>query len=52
VSLPTRELDRVYAALTAEGVEMAMPPTRVFSNTSVALIKDPDGNLIELIEHS
>lgn len=49
--LATRDLAQTYAALTAAGVEFLSTPTKgVGGMADVAVCRDPDGTLIELVE--
>ncbi|MEM7218050.1 MAG: VOC family protein [Pseudomonadota bacterium] len=49
--LATRNLAQDYAALVAAGVEFVSPPTEgVGGMAHIAICRDPDGTLIELIE--
>jgi catechol 2,3-dioxygenase-like lactoylglutathione lyase family enzyme len=50
LSFTIRDLGRVCAVLEQSGVELTMPATQVLPDTRVAMIKDPDGNIIELVE--
>ena len=50
MSFPIRDLDHACAALERESVQFAVAPRQALPNTRLALIKDPDGNLVELIE--
>ncbi|NNL85870.1 MAG: VOC family protein, partial [Myxococcales bacterium] len=49
--LLTRELDAVYERLRADGVEFPRPPQAGKDGmANLAICKDPDGTLIELLE--
>jgi uncharacterized glyoxalase superfamily protein PhnB len=39
------DIDAAYLELTAKGVEFEMPPTRQPWGGTLALVKDPDGNV-------
>jgi catechol 2,3-dioxygenase-like lactoylglutathione lyase family enzyme len=51
LSFTIRDLDGVCSVLAAKGVEFTMPATQVLPDTRVAMVKDPDGNIIEFVEH-
>ena len=46
------DLSRVCTVLKEKGVEFTMPETQVLSDTRIAMVKDPDGNIIELNERT
>src|SRR5262245_31707151 len=50
LSFEIRDLNGVCAVLTEKGVEFTMPETQVLPDTRIAMVKDPDGNIIELNE--
>jgi catechol 2,3-dioxygenase-like lactoylglutathione lyase family enzyme len=50
LSFTIRDLGGVCAVLAGKGVEFTMPVTQVLPGTRIAMIKDPDGNIIELLE--
>lgn len=50
LSFATRELESVCEALVRAGVRLVMPVTQVLPDTRVAMVEDPDGNVIELYE--
>jgi catechol 2,3-dioxygenase-like lactoylglutathione lyase family enzyme len=52
LSFEIRGLSDVCAVLRAKGVEFTMPETQVLPDTRIAMLKDPDGNIIELVERS
>ena len=50
ICLSTNDLDAVYAELSAKGVEFLTPPEAMQdAMAKVAVCRDPDGTLIELI---
>jgi catechol 2,3-dioxygenase-like lactoylglutathione lyase family enzyme len=48
-SMDVRHLERWYADLTAKGVECLTPPEKSPRGHSFFFVRDPDGNLIELM---
>jgi catechol 2,3-dioxygenase-like lactoylglutathione lyase family enzyme len=51
LSFPIRNLSGVCTVLKEKGVEFTMPETQVLPDTRIAMVKDPDGNIIEFSEH-
>ena len=45
----TDDVDRSFAALTAAGVPALQPPHDTGNNNRNALLRDPDGNLVEIV---
>jgi len=43
-------LDEVIARLEAENIEFTRPKTEVRPGTTIAMVKDPDGNIVEFVE--
>jgi catechol 2,3-dioxygenase-like lactoylglutathione lyase family enzyme len=52
VSFVVRGLADVCATLKAQGVEFTVAETQVLPDTRIAMVKDPDGNIIEFVEHT
>jgi len=53
IAFETPDIDAKVAELRAHGVTIAMEPFSLQGSSSkIAFIKDPDGNWLELIEHS
>jgi catechol 2,3-dioxygenase-like lactoylglutathione lyase family enzyme len=50
LSFVIRDLDRVCTELREKRVEFTMPETQVLPDTRIAMVKDPDGNIIEFNE--
>ena len=44
----TDDVDRAYSELVAAGVPVLQPPHETGNNNRNALLRDPDGNLIEV----
>lgn len=45
-------LDEVIQRLEAENIEFTRPKTEVRPGTTIAMVKDPDGNIVEFVERS
>jgi lactoylglutathione lyase len=45
----TDDVDAAYQELTAAGVPAAQPPHDTGNNNRNALLRDPDGNLVEIV---
>lgn len=45
-----RDLSGVCTVLEEKGVEFTVPKTQVLPGTRIAMVKDPDGNIIEFVE--
>ena len=45
----TRDVDEAFAALTAAGVPAVRPPHDTGNSNRNALLRDPDGNLVEIV---
>ena len=45
----TDDVDQAFATLTAAGVPAVQPPHPTGNNNRNALLRDPDGNLVELV---
>ena len=50
ISFVIRGLSAVCNVLKQKGVEFTIPETQVLSDTRIAMVKDPDGNIIEFVE--
>ena len=50
LSFVIRDLNGVCTVLKEKGVEFTMPETQVLPDTRVAMVKDPDGNIVEFVE--
>ena len=50
LSFVIRDLTTVCTALKERGVEFTMSETQVLPDTRIAMVKDPDGNIIEFNE--
>ena len=50
LTFEVQKLDPLCLTLRGKNVEFLLPETQIRPNTRVAMVKDPDGNVIELIE--
>jgi catechol 2,3-dioxygenase-like lactoylglutathione lyase family enzyme len=52
MSFAIRNLSGVCTALKEKGMEFTIPETQVLPGLRVAMVKDPDGNIIEFVEQA
>jgi catechol 2,3-dioxygenase-like lactoylglutathione lyase family enzyme len=45
-----RDLSGLCATLKDKGVEFTIPETQIRPGTRIAMVKDPDGNIVEFVE--
>lgn len=45
-----RDLTGLCADLKGKGIEFTIPETQIRPGTRIAMVKDPDGNIIEFVE--
>ncbi len=45
----TYDVDKAFAHLTAVGIPVVQPPHNTSNNNRTALLRDPDGNLVEIV---
>lgn len=45
-----RDLSGLCATLKEKGVEFTIPETQIRPGTRIAMVKDPDGNIVEFVE--
>jgi catechol 2,3-dioxygenase-like lactoylglutathione lyase family enzyme len=50
LSFAIRDLSGVCTVLKEKGVEFTVPETKVLPDTRIAMVKDPDGNIVEFVE--
>jgi hypothetical protein len=50
LSFVIRDLSGMCTALKEKAVEFTMPETQVLPDRRIAMVKDPDGNIIEFVE--
>jgi catechol 2,3-dioxygenase-like lactoylglutathione lyase family enzyme len=52
VTFVVRDLAGLCAELRGKGIEFALPETQVRPGSRIAMVKDPDGNIVEFVERS
>lgn len=52
VTFVVRDLSALCAELQGEGVEFTLPETQIRPGSRIAMVKDPDGNIVEFVERS
>jgi len=52
VCFSIKNLSSVCVALASSGVEFSVPETQVLPELRIAMVKDPDGNIVELAQHT
>jgi catechol 2,3-dioxygenase-like lactoylglutathione lyase family enzyme len=52
VTFVIKNLDSVCAELKAKGAEFTFEPKEIRPGTRIAMVKDPDGNIVEFVERS
>jgi len=50
VTFVVKNLSELCQELKAKGVEFALPEKEVRPGTRIAMVKDPDGNIVEFVE--
>jgi len=45
----TDDIDKAYGTLVAAGAPVVQPPHDTGNNNRNALLRDPDGNLVEIV---
>jgi catechol 2,3-dioxygenase-like lactoylglutathione lyase family enzyme len=50
ITFVIKGLTELCAALKDKGVEFTIPETQIRPGTRIAMVKDPDGNIIEFVE--
>jgi catechol 2,3-dioxygenase-like lactoylglutathione lyase family enzyme len=50
ITFVIRDLSGLCTALKDKGVEFTIPETQIRPGTRIAMVKDPDGNIIEFVE--
>jgi lactoylglutathione lyase len=49
ITVWTEDTDRAFDRLIAAGVPVVQPPHNTVNNNRAALLRDPDGNLVEIV---
>ena len=52
VTFVIKNLTELCADLKGKGIEFALPETQIRPGTRIAMVKDPDGNIVEFVERS
>jgi catechol 2,3-dioxygenase-like lactoylglutathione lyase family enzyme len=52
VTFVIKNLTQLCSDLKNEGIEFALPETEISPGVRVAMVKDPDGNIVEFVERS
>jgi catechol 2,3-dioxygenase-like lactoylglutathione lyase family enzyme len=52
VTFVIKNLTELCAELKGKGIEFTLPETQVRPGVRVAMVKDPDGNIVEFVERS
>ena len=52
VTFVIENLSQLCSELKNEGIEFALPETEIRPGVRVAMVKDPDGNIVEFVERS
>ena len=52
VTFVIENLSQLCSDLKNEGIEFALPETEVRPGVRIAMVKDPDGNIVEFVERS
>ncbi len=50
VTFAVKNLSEICAALKAKGVEFALPEKELRPGVRLAMVKDPDGNIVEFVQ--
>jgi len=50
VTFVVKNLSELCAELKGKGIEFSLPETEVRPGIRVAMVKDPDGNIVEFVE--
>lgn len=52
VTFAVKNLSELCADLKAKGVEFTLPEKEIRPGTRIAMVKDPDGNIVEFVERA
>ena len=52
VTFVIKNLDQLCAELKNTGIEFTLPETEIRPGVRIAMVKDPDGNIVEFVERS
>ena len=52
VTFVIKNISQVYSLLKNRGIEFTLPETEIRPGMRIAMVKDPDGNIVEFVERS
>ena len=52
VTFVVKDLSPLCAELASKGIEFTLPETQIRPGSRIAMVKDPDGNIVEFVERS
>ena len=52
VTFVVKDLSQLCAELKNKGIEFTLPETQIRPGSRIAMVKDPDGNVVEFVERS
>ncbi len=52
VTFVIKNISQVCSELKAKGIEFTLPETEIRPGVRIAMVKDPDGNIVEFVEQS
>jgi catechol 2,3-dioxygenase-like lactoylglutathione lyase family enzyme len=52
VTFQVKSLSELCAAIKSKGVEFTLPEREIRPGVRIAMVKDPDGNIVEFVERS
>jgi len=52
VTFVVKNIAQVCSELKDKGIEFALPETEIRQGMSIAMVKDPDGNIVEFVERN
>jgi catechol 2,3-dioxygenase-like lactoylglutathione lyase family enzyme len=52
VTFVVTDLTGLCAELRGKGIEFTLPETQIRPGSRIAMVKDPDGNIVEFVERS
>jgi catechol 2,3-dioxygenase-like lactoylglutathione lyase family enzyme len=52
VTVPVSDLRKRFDGCVEQGTQSVMPPTELRPGLTIAFVRDPDGNVVELVEAS
>ncbi len=52
VTFVVKDLSQLCAELKNKGTEFTLPETQIRPGSRIAMVKDPDGNIVEFVQHT